>query len=216
MNVAEDIGSGSSGTPANAPTSPGTPVGAPIEEPGGATVLPGTPIGSPVPVTTTPPTSVEESNDSSSSGFPIEETAPGDNVYQSDSDYTIGTSDGGPGVWADEPIPIKGAEYQQQVTGAPPGTAYEVEGVKFDGYDPERDVLIDAKDWDTWPSRDSNGVYHDFALDSVIDQAEAQVVAANGTAIEWHVPTPEKAEELQDILEEAGITGITVVVTPKP
>ena len=181
----------------------------------GPTALPGTPIGLPTDELTTPPTSVGESNEGGDPGFPVHGSDPGDSVYQSDNDYEIGSSDGGPGVWTSEPT-HRGSEYQELVTGAPQGTDYTVEGVRFDGYDPERDVLIDAMDWTDWPSRDSNGVYHDFALDSVIDQAEAQVVAANGTAIEWHVPTPEKAEELREILEAAEITVITVVVTPKP
>jgi hypothetical protein len=229
-------------TPAAQPL-PTSTAGTPIDEPVGPAVLPGRPIDAPVnDITNTTPIFVEDSGESSNTEFPITETDPADLVVYNDSadndrnsstdnsapvretlsdrNYTIGSSDGGPGVWANTPIPFKGAEYQQWVTGAPQGTEYIVEGVKFDGYDPERDVLIDAKDWDNpanpWPARDSSGAYQIWALDSVKAEARRQLAAANGTAIEWHFPTPEKAEEAQAILDRAGIKGITAVVTPKP
>jgi hypothetical protein len=199
-------------------------VSAPIDEPTGATVMPGTPIGSPTDELTTPPTSVDESDDSNTTSFPVAENEPGDSVYQSDNDYEIGTSDGGPGVWAEEPISAQGAEYQEQVTGAPQGTAYVVPApgrpsgeVSFDGYDPERNVLIDAKDWTDWPATGNNGQVLDFARNEVVAQAQAQadVAQALGIGVEWHVPTPEKAEEIRRILEDAEIYDITIVVTPK-
>ncbi len=72
--------------------------------------------------------------------------------------YQKGQSDGGPGTWEHRTTPKKGASYQEQVTGAPKDTEYVVKTdkmksgeKKFDGYDPERNSLIDAKDWTDWP-----------------------------------------------------------------
>jgi hypothetical protein len=129
--------------------------------------------------------------------------------------YEIGNSDGGPGKWSEETIPAKGAEYQETVTGAPEGTEYVVETSlmpsgekKFDGYDPERNVLIDAKDWSKWPAGEF--------LDQEINKAknDADIAGQTGATLEWHVPTPEKALELQRIFKENRIN-IDVKVTPK-
>ncbi|WP_158250418.1 MULTISPECIES: Tox-REase-5 domain-containing protein [Aquimarina] len=72
--------------------------------------------------------------------------------------FRHGQSDGGPGIWKKETTPQKGAEYQEHVTKAPKDTEYVVKTdimpsgkKKFDGYDPETNTLIDAKDWDGWP-----------------------------------------------------------------
>jgi Restriction endonuclease fold toxin 5 len=137
--------------------------------------------------------------------------------------FVHGESDGGPGKWGPPSTPRNelGVEYQQQVTGAPPGTEYKVPSatrksgyVDFDGYDPQRNVLVDAKDYSKWPPEEPEFL-RERAVDDIVKQAGAQVRAANGTPIEWHVPTEAKADEIAGILMENNIRGIQVVATPK-
>ena len=132
--------------------------------------------------------------------------------------YKHGESDGGPGEWGRNHTPAKGADYQHQVTGAPRHTEYIVKtdlmpsGKKaFDGYDPKRDVLLDAKDWDDWP------IDKKFAIDSVIRDARqsSDVAQQVGKKLEWHVPTEAKKQQLEEIFRDRGGINIDIVVTPK-
>ena len=137
--------------------------------------------------------------------------------------YQHGQSDGGPGTWEKETTPQKGSDYQQKVTGAPKDTEYVVKTdkmasgrKKFDGYDPETDTLIDAKDWDAgpkgWPPKDQ-----DWASKNVADIArkDAAIARDAGSNLEYHVPTQEKANQLKKIFMKEKVTGVKVVVTPK-
>ncbi len=137
--------------------------------------------------------------------------------------FVPGQSDGGPGQWGPPSTPrtSAGAAYQEQVTGAPPGTEYKVPlarrasgNVDFDGYDPERNVLLDAKDYNNWPPEGPPKL-RQMAINKLLKEAKDQVNAADGTPIEWHVPTEAKASELSDIFDNEGIEGIQVVTTPK-
>jgi hypothetical protein len=137
--------------------------------------------------------------------------------------YIYGASDGGPGNWGPPTSgrSTLGQEYQRLVTGAPPGTEYKVpylgrgSGViDFDGYDPERNTLLDAKDWTKWPPQEPP-LLRRKAIEDMVGDATDQIKATNGTPIEWHVPTASKAAEIQDILIDKNIEGIKLVVTPK-
>ncbi len=137
--------------------------------------------------------------------------------------YIHGQSDGGPGEWGPPSTPRNqlGTAYQQQVTGAPPGTEYKVPldtrssgYVDFDGYDPQRNVLLDAKDFSKWPP-DGPPFLRDQAVKDIVKQAGDQLAAADGTPVEWHVPTQAKADELSGILSKQGLDDIQLVVTPK-
>ena len=83
----------------------------------------------------------------------------------------------------------------------------------FDGYDPKRDVLLDAKDWDDWP------IDKKFAIDSVLDDAQnsSDVAKQAGRKLEWHVPTEAKKQQLDELFKSRSDLGIDidVVVTPK-
>ena len=81
----------------------------------------------------------------------------------------------------------------------------------FDGYDPKRDVLLDAKDWDDWP------IDKKFAIDSVLDDAQnsSDIAKQAGRKLEWHVPTEAKKQQLDAIFRDKPDIKITVVVTPK-
>lgn len=100
-----------------------------------------------------------------------------------------GKTEGGPGVWKESPKRTKGIEYQEQITGVERGAEYEVKEIWFDGYDPKRKVLLDAKDWEKWPPVDK-----DFW--------------------QWHVSTTEKATVLDEFLKLNKLP-IKVVCTPK-
>ncbi|MEM1160911.1 MAG: hypothetical protein AAGJ28_08255 [Pseudomonadota bacterium] len=130
--------------------------------------------------------------------------------------YRHGASDGGPGEWGQSTRAGRGADYQEQATGAPRGTEYKVpysgnqSGVKWmDGYDPEADVLIDAKDWDAWPPTDR--VFPSVERDL---REAAQIARETGTPVQWRVPTQTKADQLLDIVDDLGLDGVDVVPFP--
>jgi hypothetical protein len=122
----------------------------------------------------------------------------------------IGKSEGGPGQWAKSPRRTKGQAYQEQISGVGRGAEYEVNGVRFDGYDASRKTLLDAKDWRNFPPLNK-----DFWHKATLDEARRQLGAANGTAIEWHFSTQGAADAVAGLFKANGITGIKIVVTPK-
>jgi hypothetical protein len=132
--------------------------------------------------------------------------------------YKHGQSDGGPGTWEHRTTPKSGAKYQEQVTGAPKDTEYVVKTdkklsgeKKFDGYDPETERLIDAKDWDIWPPDGQNWAKEKIAKEAADD---ADIAKQAGCKLEWHVPTEEKAKQLRKIFKGKKID-IEIKVTPK-
>jgi hypothetical protein len=136
--------------------------------------------------------------------------------------FKNGQSDGGPGTWETRPTPEKGAVYQEKVTGAPKDTEYVVKTdkmksgeKKFDGYDPDRNVLTDAKDWDKWPPS-GNKDWEIAARKSEMNNAKKDAAIAKdaGSTLEYHVPTQEKADQLNELFN-ANRIDIKVVVTPK-
>ena len=129
--------------------------------------------------------------------------------------FKLGESDGGPGVWEKAPKRPKGAGYQHEVKGAPEGVEYAVpvpgskpDKVLFDGY--KNHKLLDAKDWSRWPPEDEI-----FWQAGLMKDARRQLSAANGTRIEWHFPSKDKADAVRAFLQDNGIQGIDVVLTPK-
>ncbi|GAB1044378.1 MAG: hypothetical protein SPiBPW_27460 [Shewanella algae] len=132
--------------------------------------------------------------------------------------YVHGQSDGGPGVWASRHTPEKGAAYQIEVTGAPRHTEYVVKTdlmksgeIKFDGFNPERGVLIDAKDFNKWPKDEA------WSLDVVLRDARKQSAVASQvkTKVEWHIPNQEKFDLVSQLLRENKVKHIKPVYTPK-
>ncbi len=135
--------------------------------------------------------------------------------------YKHGQSDGGPGTWEYRRTPAKGAEYQQHVTGAPKDTEYVVKTdkmksgeKKFDGYDPETNTLIDAKDWgDKWPPEGQK-----WAEEKIVKEAriESEIAKETGCNLEYHVPTEAKRKQLEKIFRRNKVEGVKVKTTPKP
>ncbi|MDR2951306.1 MAG: restriction endonuclease fold toxin 5 domain-containing protein [Prevotella sp.] len=135
--------------------------------------------------------------------------------------YQHGQSDGGPGTWEHRTTPDKNgsAAYQEKVTGSPKDTEYVVTTdkmssgeKKFDGYDPETNTLIDAKKWDDFPPEGQK-----WAEDKIVKEArnDAEIAGEAGCDLEWHVPTKERATQLEKIFRKNKIEGIDVKVTPK-
>jgi len=153
---------------------------------------------------------------------------------RSPSGYAIGASDGGAGNWrevkrsATSPSAEAAYRYQQQVTGAPRDgpniREYRVGDVDFDGYDAERDVLIDAKHYTEFcPLADCKPEFLRGKLaQSLLEQAVRQINAVKSidmdVPIEWHIANREMSEKISEILrsklrrEDAG--RIMVVFTP--
>ncbi|OCB53565.1 hypothetical protein A5722_23995 [Mycobacterium vulneris] len=128
-------------------------------------------------------------------------------------------SDGGPGEWIEanrNGMSERAKAYEEQVSGAPAGTEYEVprEGenpVKFDGWDKEANdgdgLLIEAKGegYDWMVGKD--GTFKDLkAVDKLEDQLSRQADAARqaGKEVEWRVAEPRVAEALEKMVADGG------------
>jgi hypothetical protein len=109
--------------------------------------------------------------------------------------------------------------YEQFITGAPANRKYTVHCINFDGYDPDRKVLLYAKLFrrlkrhpKEWGFRGWDG--------PVLNEAKRQVKAAakaGGVPIEWHIGLEEPAHQVRQLL--ADHTNITeqqlrVIYTP--
>jgi hypothetical protein len=143
---------------------------------------------------------------------------------RSPSNFAIGASDGGPGEWSSISRPDTDAyRYQERITGAPRGVEYNVNGVNFDGYDAQRDVLLDAKHWTQecpLGDRCRSESLRQAMADKLIAEARRQLdaVRTSTVMIEWRVVDEEMALRISSILD-AGIQNptarsrITVIYT---
>ncbi|MBL8267258.1 MAG: hypothetical protein JNL55_12785 [Steroidobacter sp.] len=110
-------------------------------------------------------------------------------------------------------------KYEQYISGAPANRKYTVHCINFDGYDPDRKVLLYAKLFrrlkrhpKEWGHRGWDG--------PVLNEAKRQVKAAakaGGVRIEWHIGLEEPAHQVRQLL--ADYTNITeqqlrVIYTP--
>ncbi len=146
-------------------------------------------------------------------------------VPRSPTNFTLGASDGGPGTWSSIPRPNNDAyRYQELITGAPRGVEYNVNGVNFDGYDANRDVLLDAKHWTQECPLGDKCRYEPLKQrmsDQLVTEARRQLDAtrATGSSIEWRVVDEEMALRISSILDErvrpaSARQRITVIYTP--
>lgn len=144
---------------------------------------------------------------------------------RSPSNFALGATDGGPGTWSSISRPDSDAyRYQERITGAPRGVEYNVNGVNFDGYDAQRDVLLDAKHWtQECPLGDrcrSEPLKQALAR-KLIEEATRQLNATRSSRIpiEWRVVDEEMALRISSILDDAiqsqdDRSRITVIFTP--
>lgn len=133
-----------------------------------------------------------------------------------DGAQLLGKSEGGPGAWQLSPKRTGGEAYQEQITSVRRGIEYDVAcadvpsgKVRFDGYDAERKVLLDAKDWTGYPPKDA-----EFWHEKVRTQATNQLIAANGVPVEWHFSSPDSLDAVSKVLQRADIDEIRLVLSP--
>lgn len=106
----------------------------------------------------------------------------------------------------------RAAAYQMQVGGRS-GQAYFVNGVKFDAL--RGGSLVDAKG-PGYAQFVKNGQFVSWfkGADALVGQAQRQVAAAGGRAIQWHVAEQSAVQAMRTLLQESRIRGIEVVYTP--
>jgi hypothetical protein len=128
----------------------------------------------------------------------------------------IATRELGPGTWqpVTEHMSNRARTYQQRITGIAPDVGHVVNGVKFDGY---RDgILLDAKDrYAQFVDRRTGTFYSWYrGAQGLVDQASRQIQVAGSTPIVWHVSEPNAATAIRSLLQNNGLSSITVVYTP--
>jgi len=124
-----------------------------------------------------------------------------------------GTGDPGAVEAVSESMSARARLYQQQRTALPQGSAYVVNGVKFDGY--ANGVLLEAKgEGYAWAV--SNGRFQPWfkGADTILAQAQRQLNVSGNVAIRWEVAEAETAAAIQRLFADNGIQGITVVHIP--
>ncbi|WP_428265903.1 Tox-REase-5 domain-containing protein, partial [Haliangium sp.] len=121
----------------------------------------------------------------------------------------------GPGRWVrvNESMSARARAYQERITRHTSKEAYEVGGVRFDGY--RRGVLIEAKG----PGyakfiKDGKFMRYFSGRHRLFEQANRQRGAAGNHPIEWHIAEQELAEMLRRVFRRRNITGIRVIHTP--
>jgi RHS repeat-associated protein len=124
---------------------------------------------------------------------------------------------GAAGSWeaVAESMSARAAAYQSQISGKAGGTAYVIDGVKFDGY--LNGVLQEAKGpgYANFVKNDQFVAWFSKKED-IVDQALRQTQAAGGTQVVWSVAEPEAANAIRNLFIQRGIRGISVIyVAPK-
>jgi hypothetical protein len=98
------------------------------------------------------------------------------------------------------------------VAGTNAGSAYIVNGVKFDGF--AKGVLIDAKS--SYAQFVKDGQFRSWfsGADSLAAQAQRQLSVANGTPIQWRFAEESAANATRALFQQRGISGINIVHVP--
>jgi hypothetical protein len=112
--------------------------------------------------------------------------------------------------------------YQEHVTGVKAGTAFEVEGVKFDGI--RENTLLEAKSsYDNFVNKKTGQFYSwfvnnpDKGAQKLLRQARSQIEAAKGATIEWNFETEKTLNATKSYFESQGLkSGINYKLNPKP
>lgn len=114
-----------------------------------------------------------------------------------------------------ESMKDRAALYQSRMVGRLPDVGYIVGGVKFDGFDVARGVLLDAKG-PGYANFVRNGRFRSFfrGADELANQAERQIGAARGTPIEWHFAEEAAANATRNLLRDRDIKGISIIHSP--
>ncbi|MFB6709975.1 Tox-REase-5 domain-containing protein [Streptomyces sp. NPDC056333] len=135
-------------------------------------------------------------------------------------DPELGSADLGDGYWASRdrnPPPNWENEswlrYQEQITGTKRGKEYVVahpdEGVpqvEYDGWDSGRQTFLEAKNgYESYLSKSDKGTLTDSGKQKFIDEAQRQIDASGGRAVEWHFSNPDVAKAARKAFREKGL-----------
>ena len=104
--------------------------------------------------------------------------------------------------------------YQEFVTGIKAGNAFDLNGVRFDGI--RGNVLLEAKSsYDNFI--DKNGEFYSWfkGRDSLIDQAQRQIVAADGFSVEWNFSSKKTLDATKKLFDQNGVDGIKFKYNPQ-
>jgi RHS repeat-associated protein len=104
--------------------------------------------------------------------------------------------------------------YQSFVTGRAWNESYVLKGTKFDGY--VNGILLDAKSgYKNFVNKD--GQFYDWfkGKQGLLDQAERQLVAADGNRIRWTFENENVMNATKNLFEKEGIDGIELIHVPK-
>ncbi len=103
--------------------------------------------------------------------------------------------------------------YQQQITGRPAGTAFFLNGTRFDGE--ANGVLLMARgEFKGGVGKMLNKEWFAHNAEQWVADARRWVTSARGVPIEYHVADERLAEALRALYNNNGITGIKVIFTP--
>ncbi|MFC8238128.1 Tox-REase-5 domain-containing protein [Streptomyces sp. NPDC057284] len=142
-------------------------------------------------------------------------------------DPELGSADLGDGYWASRdrnPPPNWENEswlrYQEQITGTKRGKEYVVahpdEGVpqvEYDGWDSGRQTFLEAKNgYESYLSKSDKSTLTDSGKQKFVDEAQRQIDASGGRAVEWHFSNPEVAKAARKAFREKGLR-VKVVYT---
>jgi RHS repeat-associated protein len=121
------------------------------------------------------------------------------------------------GKWIDagESMSDAAASYQKQITGISAEKSFKVDGVKFDGITKEG-VLLDAKSgMENFVGKDGKFQNWFKGADGLVDQANSQLKAADGTKIQWHFENKSVMEATKKLFKERKIEGIDFIYTER-
>lgn len=118
-----------------------------------------------------------------------------------------------PGQWmpVKESMSARAAAYQARITGRP-GEAYVVKGVKFDGFS---DGILRETKGPGYERFVKDGAYRPWwrGADSLVNQAQRQLSAAEGVPIRWEFAEKAAANATRSLFQQRGVSGIDIVVT---
>ncbi|MBM6498162.1 hypothetical protein H9X54_002470 [Flavobacterium macrobrachii] len=121
------------------------------------------------------------------------------------------------GKWIDtgENMSDAASSFQKQITGVDASQSFKLNGVKFDGIT-DSGVLLDAKSgMGNFVGKDGNFKNWFKGADSLIDQANRQLKAADGIKIQWHFENKKVMEATQKLFKKNDIEGIELIHTPR-
>ncbi|MBZ4377188.1 Tox-REase-5 domain-containing protein, partial [Corallococcus sp. AS-1-6] len=110
-----------------------------------------------------------------------------------------------------ESMSDRARDYQAQVTGAPKGSAYRVkrgdEEVDFDGYDPEENLLLEAKGpgYEKFFGTDLKAKEFFKKENALVDQAQRQLRVSGGMRVRWVVAEEKFADALRALFRRRNV-----------